>query len=278
MKSSSIFLCAMALLFCSESAKAQDAVDKVYMLDGKVNEGTVKAIEDNAITFVYTGESLEYSLEKSKINKIVFGSGRTQVINEAAAPVTAAAVASANSRNKLAVIPFTMISNESSLTTDAMGEEIQHTTINSFMDNTRGLTILDPMTTNALLLKNNLNANTIKAKLPQEVAKLLGVEFVVYGTANINYEGTMTFGSTSTTYKDKDKRDSKDREKSGKEFSSSSSSTSDNYDTTIEMSIYNDQGQTVHSVKRNGFGSSLDKYQATVNYLVKRTPWGDKHK
>ena len=268
----------MALLFCNESAKAQDAVDKVYMLDGKVNEGTVKAMEDNAITFVYTGESLEYSLEKSKINKIVFGSGRTQVINEAAAPVTAAAVASANSRTKLVVLPFTMISNESSLTTDAMGEEIQHTTINSFMVNTRGLTILDPMTTNALLLKNNLSANTIKAKLPQEVAKLLGVEFVVYGTANINYEGTMTFGSTSTTYKDKDKRGSKDREKSGKEFSSSRSSTSDNYDTTIELSIYNDQGQTVHSVIRNGFGSSLDKYQATINYVVKRTPWGDKHK
>ncbi len=277
MKSLTIIFCALALLF-SASASAQDSIDKVYMLSGEVNEGTVKAIDDSSITFMYSGETLEYSLEKSKINKIVFGSGRTQVINEAAAPVTAEAVASANSRNKLAVIPFTMISNEASLTTDAMGEEVQHTTINSFMDNTRGLTILDPMTTNALLLKNNLNANSIKTKLPQEVAKLLGVEFVVYGTANINYEGTMTFGSTSTTYKEKEKREDRDKKSSGREFSSSSSSTSDNYDTTIEMNIYNDQGQTVHSVKRNGFGSSLDKYEATINYLVKRTPWGDKHK
>lgn len=278
MKSLSIILCTLIMLFTGSLVNAQETLDKVYMLDGKVNEGTVKAIEDNSITFVYTGESLEYSLEKSKINKIVFGSGRTQVINEAAAPVSAATVASANSRNKLAVIPYTMISNESSLTTDAMAEEVQHTTINSFMDNTRGVTVLDPMTTNALLLKNNLNANTIKAKLPQEVAKLLGVEFVVYGTANINYEGSMTFGSSSTTYKDKDKRDRRDRERSGKEFTSTSTSTTDNYDTTIELAIYNDQGRTVHSVKRNGFGNSLDKYQATINYLVKRTPWGDKHK
>ncbi|MBO0320735.1 hypothetical protein J0X14_00385 [Muricauda sp. CAU 1633] len=277
MKSLTIIFCMVTLLF-SAGTIAQDAVDKVYMLSGEVNEGTVKAIEDAAITFVYAGETLEYSFEKSKINKIVFGSGRTQVINEAAAPVTAAAVASANSRNKLAVIPYTMISNESSLTTDAMAEEVQHTTINSFMDNTRGLTILDPMTTNALLLKNNVNANSIKTMLPQEVAKLLGVEFVVYGTANINFEGTMTFGSTSTTYKEKEKREDKDKKSSGREFSSTSSSTTDNYDTTIEMIVYNDQGRTVHSVKRNGFGNSLDKYEATINYLVRRTPWGDKHK
>jgi len=37
------------------------------------------------------------------------------------------------------------------------------------------------------------------------MAQLLGVEFVVYGTANVSFEGTSTFGSTSTTYKDKDK-------------------------------------------------------------------------
>jgi len=116
------------------------------MLDGKVNEGTAKAIEDSSITFVYSGESLEYSLEKSKINKIVFGSGRTQVFNETAPAATAAPMATADSRNKLAVVPFTMISNESSLTTDAMAEEVQHTTINSFMDNTREVTFLDPMT------------------------------------------------------------------------------------------------------------------------------------
>lgn len=59
-----------------------------------------------------------------------------------------------------------------------MGEEVQHTTYDSFTKNTRGVEILDPMTTNALLLKNNLDANSIKTMLPQEVAKAIGVEFV----------------------------------------------------------------------------------------------------
>lgn len=276
MKSLTIILSTLTLLL-TVGVSAQDAVDKVFMLNGEVNEGTVKGIEDNSITFIYSGETLEYSFEKSKINKIVFSSGRTQVINKTAT-VSAVPVAALNSSNKLAVIPFTIISNEQSLTTDAMAEEIQHTTINSFMENTNGLIVVDPMTTNALLLKNNLNANTIKTKLPQEVAKLLGVEFVVYGTANINYEGTSSYGSTSTTYKDKEEREDRDKKSSGKEFSSTSASTTENYDTTIEMIVYNDQGRTVHSVKRNGFGSSLDKYQATINYLVKRTPWGTKYK
>lgn len=277
MKSLTLIFCTLAMLFVGTVVSAQDAMDKVYMLNGDVNEGTVKGIADQSITFIYKGESLEYTFEKSKINKIVFGSGRTQVINKVE-QVSASQVASLNSKNKLAVIPFVVISNEGSLTTQAMGEEVQHTTYDSFTKNTRGVEILDPMTTNALLLKNNLDANSIKSMMPQEVAQAIGVEYVVYGSANINYEGSQSFGSTSTTYKDKEERDKGDRKSSGKEYSSTSTSTIEKYDTTIEMNIFNDQGQNVYNVKRNGFGNSLDQYKATINYIVKRCPWGDKRK
>ncbi|TRZ46105.1 hypothetical protein [Robertkochia solimangrovi] len=278
MKQFTVFFGTLFLLFININIYAQENVDKVYMLNGDVNEGTVKAIEASSITFIYKGETLEYTFEKAKISKIVFASGRTQVINEAAPAAATTTAPMGDSRNKLAVIPYVMISNEGSLTTREMSEDIQHTTVNSFKENTRGILIMDPMTTNALLLRNNLNAETIKTKLPQEVAKLLGVEFVVYGTANINFEGTSTFGSTSTTYKDKEKKEDKEKKSSGKEFSSTSTSTLTKYDTTIEMNIFNDQGQNLYNVKRNGFGSSLDQYQSTINYLVKRCPWGTKNK
>ncbi|GLU45225.1 hypothetical protein [Allomuricauda sp. NBRC 101325] len=275
MKSLTLIFCTLSLLFVSTVVNSQEAVDKVHMLNGDINEGTVKGITEQSITFIYKGESLEYTFEKTKVNKIVFGSGRTQVINHVE-QVSAAQVASFNSKNKLAVIPFVVISNEGSLTTQAMGEEVQHTTYDAFTKNTRGVEVLDPMTTNALLLKHNLNANSIKAMMPQEVAQAIGVEYVVYGSANINYEGSQSFGSTTTRYKDKEERDKGERKSSGKEFSSSTTSTTEKYDTTIEMNIFNDQGQNVYNVKRNGFGNSLDQYKATINYIVKRCPWGDK--
>ncbi|MFC6860931.1 hypothetical protein [Zunongwangia atlantica] len=128
----------------------------------------------------------------------------------------------------------------------------------------------------SILLKNNLDPNSIKTMMPQKVAELLGVEFVVYGTANITFEGTRSYGSSSTTYKDKTEKD-KDKS-SGKEFTSNSSSTVSNYDTAIELNIFSDTGSNLYSVSRNGFGNSLDTYDGTLNYLIKRSPWGSKNK
>lgn len=98
MKSLTLIFCTLAMLCVGTVVSAQDATDKVYMLNGDVNEGTVKSIADQSITFIYKGESLEYTFEKSKINKIVFGSGRTQVINKEE-QVSSAQVASLNSKN-----------------------------------------------------------------------------------------------------------------------------------------------------------------------------------
>ena len=67
-------------------------------------------------------------------------------------------------KNKLAVLPFTMVSNDQGLMSEAMSGQIQHAAINSFKKNTRQIMVQDPMTTNAILLKNNLDLNSIKTR------------------------------------------------------------------------------------------------------------------
>mgnify|MGYP001282884603 FL=1 len=269
------------LSFVTPSLFAQEKNDVIFMLTGETKEGKVTGIHESTIDFVYSGEDLKYELKKSDVLKIIFASGRTQIISQTTTPTANASTTTAAERkNKLAVLPFTMVSNDQGLMSEAMSGQIQHAAINSFKKNTRQIMVQDPMTTNAILLKNNLDLNSIKTMMPQRVAEILGVEFVVYGTANISFEGTRSYGTSSTTYQDKNKKDKdkKEEKSSGKEFTSNSSSTTSNYDTSIELNIFSDSGSNLYSVNRNAFGSSLDTYDGTLNYLIKRSPWGSKNK
>ncbi|MFD2826719.1 hypothetical protein ACFSYG_09555 [Leeuwenhoekiella polynyae] len=269
----------IALVGLNTNLSAQDAADMVYMLNGETKKGKVTAVHEDNIEFIYSGEDLNYDIKKSEIAKITFSSGRTQVFNEQPAAPTAmaapvSATTAASRKNKLAVLPFVMVSNDQGLMSEAMSGQVQQTAINSFKKNTNQVIVQEAMTTNAILLQNGLDPTSIKTMLPKDVASLLGVEFVVYGTANIEFEGTRTSGLSSTTYKndkDKDKR-------KGRELTSNSSTTTTNYDTTIGLTIVSDTGSSLYSVNRNGFGSSLDTYEGTLSYLIKRCPWGTKRK
>lgn len=268
-----ILLC--LLLF--QTVWSQQKVDTVIMLNGEEHKGTVMAIEAETISFIYEGESLQYTFQKAEINKIVFSSGRTQVFTEKVSETDTLQNA-LDAKGKLAVIPFSMTSNEPTIATEAMGEDIQHAAIESFNKNTAGITMVDPVKVNAILLKNGITSENIKQYLPKELAAILGVEYVVYGAATITYEGSGTYGNTNTSYKDKEEKEKSKTKSSGNEHSSTYSSTTNKYDTNVEIIIYNNKGEKLYSVKRNSFGSSLDTYKGTLNYLIKRSPWGSKHK
>ena len=54
--------------------------------------------------------------------------------------------------------------------------------------------------------------------------------------------------------------------------SGTSSSTTQNYKTTITMSIYNDKGDNIFSKDHESFWETEDAYKITLNFLAKRTP------
>ncbi|MFI2743089.1 hypothetical protein ACG2LH_10145 [Zhouia sp. PK063] len=262
-------------------AFSQEKFDKVFMLDSEVRVGTVKAVNPETVMFSFKGETLEYDIAKSKIEKIEFASGRTQVFNATLPSNTEmpiSVIPEAERKNKLAVIPFTMLSNEPALTSDEKAEQLQREALGSFQEFTKGIQIQDALQTNALLAKNNINKETIKALLPKDVAAILGVEYVVYGSADITFKGTSTSASSSSTYKEKKKEGEKETKTTGNEYGSSNSYTAAEYNTVIALNIYSDKGDSVYNVQRTGFGSSLDKYVYTLSYLIKRCPWGTKKK
>ena len=268
-------VCFLIIFFNIFLLTAQDKTDTVIMTNGEKKVGKVISVQEDAIKFIYKGESLEYELKKSEINKIEFASGRTEIINSTEATSTYTA---ADRKGRIAVLPFEFITNDAALNPGAMAEQLQNDSYLSIKQNTYGLQVQDPITTNSILAKNGISYANIKSKSPTEMAILLGVENVVYGMANVTNKGTSSYGSGVSTYngKETDKKDSK--KASGTVYNSNNATTIINYETKIGLNFYNDQGTSLYSESRNSFGTAFDAYHATINYLIKRCPFGSKVK
>lgn len=265
---------AILFFFLGAVTSFAQGTDKVYMLDGKLNEGKVTANNATAIKFTYKGETLEYEFQKAEINKIVFASGREEVMNSPNTVRQSTASGPADRKGKLAVLPFKFTTNDQQLTLEDMQHRIQGDCADSFRHDAVGLVVVDPMQINAILAQNGITEDNIMAKTPQELATLLGAQYVVYGVANITNKGSQSYGSTVTSSKDKyGATTSKNTS-----VASTSGTTLITYGTNIDLKIYNDTGANVHSSSRESFGDTLDSYKATIKYLVKRTPFGSKSK
>lgn len=264
----------IAVLFLAFTLQsAAQGVDTVYMLNGETRAGKVTAINADAIKFVYKGETLEYEFKKTDINKIVYASGRTETYTQVQNSVEKQ-VSAADRKGKIAILPFNFTTNDTGLQAENMSHQIQQNCADAVSHEATQLKVQDPMQTNAILARNNLDAISVILQEPKELAAMLGVEFVVFGSTNIVNKGSSTYGSGSTTYQDK-----KDKSKSsGTEYSSNSSTTIINYETTVDIKIYNDQGTSIFNNTRTSFGTQIDSYKETVKYIIKRTPFGSKHK
>jgi TolB-like protein len=275
------------IIFCNSilvaAQSTKKAYDTIFMSNGEKKEGTILSLKDKTVKFVYTGENLEYELEKADINKIVFASGRTEIINYFGNSEPDARPSQPSGRKgKIAVLPFELISNDPSLDGYLLSEQLQAETYLSIKKFTSGLELQDPITTNNLLAKYKLSYSSLKAINPKEMAELLAVEFVVYGTANIRNSGDSTYedGFVSQDVVATKKKDGK-RERMnayGTEFSSNSITTVTNFETKIILHFFNDRGADIYAVSRNSMGSDADAYLATINYLIKRCPYGSKSK
>lgn len=267
------------LLFLSLTVFAQEAKpDIITKTNGEEMKGKVLEITDTEVKFSYTGETTVYTLKKSEIAKITHSSGRVETFSSTTAPTetkTEAAPAgqkttSADSRNKVAVLPFAFIKDGQSAT-DVLSEKVQAETYSYLSKHSGIYTLLDPRTTNALLIKAGVSKDNIKGYTMDEICKILGVEYVIEGIVSVNLVNQSNYQSNNGAAKTQNNTKSSDRKTT---YSGSSYSTSSqNYSTTLNLNIYNDKGASVYSQERKSlFNTSQDAYIATLEYLLKRTP------
>jgi len=261
-------------LFSLTTLSAQQKFDTVYMMNNEVKTGSIKSIDDASVSFVHKDETLVYTLKKSDINKIVFSSGRVEIIN--AAPVLNDAAnnnANVDHHNKIAVLPFGYINPQQETNTE-MGYKVQDECYTYLSAKAAALSIQDPSTTNALLGKAGITFANARNFTMQEICNILGVEYVVRGTITTNI--TSTTSSGSATYNEKNKSSSTDKTGSSGSKSSgnvyASSSSTQNFQTSVLMEIYTDEGKKVFGQDRTSFWQTVDAYKSTIQYLLKKSP------
>jgi len=254
----------MLVVFNSVIAQEKNDADKLVMLNGDERIGQVTEINVDNIKFVHQGEALSYTFKKSEIYKIQFASGRIEIMNEISDSKNGdAGIQLQDHHNVVAVLPFSFIS-PSGGNDMAHEKKAQSECFNVLNRFARDFKLQDPVTTNALLLKHNISHETIESFTPAEICHVLGTEYVVMGLITVLHTGSVQTSGVSETKKKKGNK--------VLDFTTSSSSSYENFRTEVDMKIYSDQGQNIYSRSHNSFWQVEDAYEITLQWLVKRSP------
>ncbi|MGO4291064.1 hypothetical protein [Chitinophaga sp. RAB17] len=258
----------------SQTGKKHDVIVK---LNGDQLNGDVLEITDSTIRFTYTGEKLVYNIKKSDILKITFASGRVETINTPATtvqntPVNTGAPTQKSAeerRNKVAILPFSFVKDGQNAAQE-VSDEVQNELFALLSKHSGVYTVVSPRATNVLLNKAGITKATMLNYTMAEICQILGVEFIIDGLITQNRTTQTSYGNTSYSDKTKKKEDSDDKKSSG--YASTSSTSVQNYETTMDMKIYNDKSEIVYNQNRKAFWNTGDAYKNTMEYLIKRSP------
>jgi len=271
----------LVFLFIGISAIAQN-FDIILKTNGEEMEGNVKEIGAEDLKFVYKNESISYIVQQKDIVKITFASGRVQFFNKFDEPGNSKNASLEGHHNKVAVLPFAYIKDQQE-GDRVMSNEIQSETFSLLNSHRGGLTYQNTNDTNALLIKAGVTNNNIQGYTMGEICNILGVEFIVQGVVSVERTSQQNYNSYYETSKNKENNKAYiDRRghlignpmNDGKSQSleSSSSSSVQNYATSMTINVYNDKGNSIYSQDHTSFWNTQDAYKITLKYLAKRMP------
>jgi TolB-like protein len=269
-----------ANLLGQTKSAATNSKDIVYKTNGEQMTGKVTKVTDNDISFVYTGETAEYVIKKSDVEKIVHSSGRVETFDEQPsstetrkADVVSMTASPTDHHNKIAVLPFTFLIDRQPGAPE-MGYKAQDDTYDFLVKHSAGYTILDTRTTNALLIKAGVTKDKMMGFTMKEICDILGVEYVVDGTITQTkgYQTSSTSDNINTTVK----RNGPPTEVTKTGIKSSANSYSNavqRYDVAVGLNIFMDNNASIYNQNHKAIISSTDgAYDSPLEYLLKRCP------
>lgn len=257
---------------------AQEKNDVILKVNGDELTGKVTEIGDSEVKFVYTGETLVYTLKKADILKITYASGRIEFFNKPSLPSeskddkpkTGTGMSNdADRRNKIAILPFTFISDKQS-TGEDMGYQAQNQCYTFLSKHSGELTVVDPRTTNALLIKAGATPDKIRGFTMDELCSILGVEYIIDATVTV--DKTSQSSSQSGSIQGKESYNSKDNKNEVKASTNSYATSTQNFQTKITMNVFTDKNTNIFSQDRQSFWNTTDAYVNSLQFLLKKTP------
>jgi len=278
MKKIYVLLIALFLAFnVLAQTKTPTKPDVILKTNGDELKGKLIKITDDDVTFVYTGETVEYTIKKADILKITHASGRTETFGQTAPPVQAhqtdqvsMTASPADHHNKIAILPFTFLMDNQP-GAEEIGLKAQGDTYAYLSQHSAGYTIIDPRTTNAMLIKAGATKDKLAGFTMKELCDILGVEYVIDGTVMQNKaaQTSSSSGYGSTTVKRNGDKDVK--AVSG--YNSNNSYSQQRYAVSVTMHIYMDNNATIYNESHKGFWTNTDgSYSSPLEYLLKKSP------
>jgi len=269
----SLFFLIVIIIIASQTFAQDDkSYDVVLKLNGEEHIGHVIEMNDVSIKFVHKNETLSYEFKKSDIMKITFASGRIEIINNDSSNNEGDSIAGSgleSHHNKIAILPFRYLIEKQSAG-DEISYKVQEECYTFLSKHVGELSIVDPMTTNAMLIKAGINQENIRAYTMGEICNILGVEYLITGTITQNRTSTSSYqGGVSNT---KVKGDKNNFVSNLFSSSSSYSSSYQNYQTSMTMNVFTDKNTTIYSKEHASFWQSTDAYKITLQYMLKHTP------
>lgn len=256
------------LLIAQKTASVKKVItvkeDSIWMLSGEAKHGKIVAVGADVISFVHSGEQLEYSLKKSDIHKIVFASGRTEIVTAPAVAGNPADNYPAMEHNLIAVLPFKYRSvGEPLEQVNATKEKLQDDTY-SYLSKRNGVyRFQDPQTTNALLIRRGIDENTIKGYTFDELCKILGTEYIVQGGLSRSSKETVSSAETKTLNKDDDRL---------RQNKAASTVVQKTYENEVSILIYSEKNEKIFDNHRTAILSQEASYKDALFYMLKRCP------
>lgn len=267
-------LCTALLLLVVGTVSAQNnagiKTDRVIFLNGDTKEGKVMAFANDKVQFIHKGETLNYEFDRKAIEKIEYASGRTEIVNRRKEVLNAWNLAIA--KNKVAVLPLGYMADENNAKMENMPFRLQEMTIDFLSQSSAELKFMAPVEINALLLRAGINDSNIREYTPMELAAVLQAEYIVMGSVMQDKGGVTTSGSSyNENRKTVDRRydDTRVRERNASFFSTSTNQQIENH---VFLSIYNSDGDKIYSKSRQSLLATMDGYKYAMKYLLKRTP------
>lgn len=267
-----IAIMASLLTAYSQTASKHDVIVKA---NGDILTGDVLEITDSTIRFSYTGEKLVYTMKKAEILKITFASGRTESFGTTATPASAAPTATPaqpvapasgeDPHNKIAILPFGYV-KDGQPQAEEVSESVQNQCFDLLSKHAGVYTVVSPRAINVKLTKAGINRSNILNYTMADLCNLLGVEYVIDGIITQNRTTQTSYGNS--TYSSQKKDDGKKETGYGSNYAT----TTQNFQTTMDLKIYNEKAVVVYNQNRKAFWNTEDAYKNTLEYLIKRCP------
>ncbi|MBD1362632.1 hypothetical protein IDJ77_02315 [Mucilaginibacter sp. ZT4R22] len=273
------FLIIAVIITFNVSAQTKLTVkpDVIVKTNGDELKGKLTKITDDDVTFVYTGETVEYTIKKSDILKITHSSGRVETFSQTAAPAqirqsdqVSMTATPSDHHNKIAILPFAFLMDNQP-GAEEIGLRAQGDAYSYLSQHSAGYTILDPRTTNALLIKAGATKDKIAGFTMKELSDILGVEYIIDGAVMQSKaaETSSSSGYGSATVK----RDGNKDIKNVSGYNSNNSYSQQRYAVSVSMHIFMDNNASIYNESHKAFWTNTDgSYSSPLEYLLKKCP------